>query len=118
MNGCQSVDHENDIPGTTIAQINTDELASIMQGTNDNTIFIDVREPYEFEEGHINDMINMPLSSLEDNYEELPLDSEIVIICRSGNRSMKAANMLKKYGYTKLINVQGGISNWNGKLVK
>jgi rhodanese-related sulfurtransferase len=118
ITGCQSTDEQDDSSFTEIVHINTDELASKMQNPGEDTIFIDVRETFEYEDGHIDGMINMPLSSLENTLEKLPVNSEIVIICRSGNRSMKAANMLQQNGYTKLVNVQGGISSWDGELVK
>jgi rhodanese-related sulfurtransferase len=118
ITGCQSTDKQEDSSPTEILHINTAELASKMQNPSEDTIFIDVRETFEYEDGHIDGMINMPLSSLENTFEKLPVNSEIVIICRSGNRSMKAANVLKQNGYTKLVNVQGGISSWNGELVK
>jgi rhodanese-related sulfurtransferase len=110
--GCQSA------TDPVIKQITTEELATLLQEKDDNMVFIDVREPYEYNEGHIAGMINMPLSTLDQTYEELSKKKEIIIICRSGNRSMKAANKLKDYGYTKLVNVQGGVSSWKGELVK
>jgi rhodanese-related sulfurtransferase len=102
----------------TIKQISTEELALKMQQKDENVIYIDVRESYEYEEGHIKGMINMPLSSLDQSYVKLNKNAEIVLICRSGNRSMQAANKLKNYGFTNLVNVQGGISNWTGKIIK
>lgn len=100
-----------------IEQITTSDLAIRLQDQKE-TVFVDVREEDEFNSGHIEGMINLPLSSLEENYSQIPKDSEVVLICRSGNRSMQAAEILESHGYTKLINVQGGMTSWNGPTVK
>jgi len=102
-----------------IRQISTGELERLLaQAASGDMVFIDVREPDEYAEGHIEGMVNMPLSTLEDTYSQLPKDKEIVIICRSGNRSMQAAQLLRDKGYTRLVNVQGGMLDWKGPVVR
>lgn len=110
--GCGSSTNES-----TTTAITTTELEQRMKDKPDS-IYIDVRELNEFSEGHIEGMINMPLSTLEFNYKELPLDEEIVVICRSGARSMQAINILETKGYEKLVNVEGGMLDWKGEIVK
>jgi len=101
-----------------IGHINTQELEQRMSQSNpDETLYIDVREPDEFQSSHIEGMRNMPLSSLNDSFSQLQKDKEIVIICRSGNRSMQAAKLLQDNGYGKVINVDGGMNDWKGKIV-
>ncbi|MFV8828815.1 rhodanese-like domain-containing protein [Alkalihalobacterium sp. APHAB7] len=105
--------------GTTndqIGEITTTELKTKMK-TDDNAVFIDVREIDEYEEAHVEGMTNIPLSRLANEYAQLPQGQEIVIFCRSGNRSMQAANFLFDQGYTKVTNVSGGILSWDGPLV-
>lgn len=63
-------------------------------------------------------MVNIPLSVLENEYNQIPTDKEIIIICRSGNRSLQAANTLKKLGYESLTNVKGGMLVWNGNVIR
>ncbi|MDG5789730.1 rhodanese-like domain-containing protein [Evansella sp. AB-P1] len=102
-----------------IEQINTAELAEMLNNHDtDNIFFLDVREVNEYNEGHIEGMLNIPLSVLDTEYNEIPKDNTVVIICRSGNRSLQAANILKDLGYSKLINVTGGMLNWNGNVIK
>lgn len=101
---------------TSINNITTDEMAEMMDNHDGNTVFIDVREPDEFAAGHIPGIINLPLSQLSEKTADFPKDAEIVMICRSGNRSMQAAEKLKGYGFTKLVNVQGGMNAWNGDI--
>ncbi|MCF2442519.1 rhodanese-like domain-containing protein [Dyadobacter sp. CY345] len=72
--------------------------------------FYDVREEHEFEEDNLGAIL-IPLAELPDHVAELePLkDSEIIIHCRSGARSGKAAKFLESQGFTNVRNVLGGI---------
>lgn len=70
-------------------------------------VFIDVREPEEFNSGHVESALNFPLSSLEldlAKITKLGKDSELVIYCASGNRSGQAINFLNENGFTNLSN--------------
>lgn len=74
--------------------------------------FIDVRTPSEYKNGHVKQFINIPLQSLKNQVNKLDKDKETIIICRSGNRSMKACRILKKEGFENLTNVRGGMNMW------
>ncbi|WP_078549484.1 rhodanese-like domain-containing protein [Litchfieldia alkalitelluris] len=103
----------------SIKTISTTELAQKLEDeSSSNTIFVDVREPHEFEAGHIKEMKNIPLSTLKTDYKSLSKDAEIVLFCRSGKRSLQAANILKDYGYSNVVSVNGGIQAWQGEVVK
>lgn len=68
---------------------------------------VDVREPYEYNMGHIQGAINIPSQSLMDGAPEMkdvPKDAEIIVYCRSGSRSALAIELFKQMGYTNLIN--------------
>lgn len=103
---------------TEIVNISTDELAEKLAKGEENTVFIDVREPDEFAAGHIEGFTNLPLSILDEKSADFPKDAEIIIICRSGNRSMQAAEKLLGYGFEKPINVEGGMIDWTGDIAK
>lgn len=76
---------------------------------------IDVREKMEYETGNI-DAESMPLSILESSVKNISKDKPVVIHCKSGARSKKAISLLsKKYGYTNLYNLTGGIVAWKEK---
>ncbi|GAA0302993.1 hypothetical protein GGQ92_003070 [Gracilibacillus halotolerans] len=77
-----------------------------------NIQFIDVRTPGEFKANHKKPFTNIPLSSLANKTDSLDKEKEIVVICQSGMRSMKAAKILKKQGFQKISNVKGGMSAW------
>lgn len=73
---------------------------------------LDVRTPGEFASGHIPGAINVPVQELERRLAEVGgKDQEIVIYCRSGNRSATAKRMLAQAGFSKLHDL-GAIGNW------
>ena len=75
-------------------------------------LLLDVREPFEWDICHIPDAQLIPLGSLPAHMNELDRTAEIVLLCKSGNRSAKALQLLKAAGFTKLSNVEGGIAAW------
>lgn len=86
-------------------------------------MILDIREPYEFEAGHIANSINVPRGILETaceyEYEETvpelvaARDKDIVIVCRSGNRSILAAYTMQQMGYQKVRSLKTGLRGWN-----
>ena len=73
-----------------------------------NTRFIDVREPFEFEEEHIPGAINIPLNSIPSHAEDIRnFHSPVILYCRSGNRSGMALRMLHSLGIPDLYNGGG-----------
>ncbi|MDF2858496.1 MAG: hypothetical protein K0Q87_4347 [Neobacillus sp.] len=94
--------------------INNDELETKLE-TMDNFVVLDVRETAEFAFNHIPNSISIPLGELENRLDELSKETEIYIVCRTGNRSDLAAQKLTEKGFTKVINVVPGMSQWSGK---
>ncbi len=73
---------------------------------------VDVRSPEEFAAGHLPGAINLPVQELDRRLQELlPKDQPVVLYCRSGNRSGRAAGMLKKAGYERVHDL-GAMSSW------
>ena len=72
---------------------------------------LDVRTPQEFAEGHIASAVNLPLDQAETRASEVPGDRPVYVICRSGNRSAQASEILKKAGKD-VKNVGGGMNDW------
>ena len=72
---------------------------------------LDVREDYEWEEGHIDGAQHLPLGDLPARYGEVPLDVDVYVICRSGGRSARATEWLNLNGFD-AINVKGGMGAW------
>jgi len=73
---------------------------------------LDVREPWEFEAGHVPGARLIPLAELEDRVNEVPRDRPILAICHSGQRSLAAAGYLIQLGYSAVSNVDGGTAAW------
>jgi len=78
----------------------------------DGAFFLDVREVVEWEAGHVPDTTNIPLSELESRLSELPDDQDIVVICRSGNRSAEGRDILLDAGFKNVTSMAGGVSDW------
>lgn len=79
----------------------------------ESIFLLDVREPYEYNQYNIGGTL-IPLNELPNRLDEIPTEKEIVIICRSGVRSMTAANYLNKYNPNmKLNNLKGGVLAWS-----
>lgn len=79
-------------------------------------IIVDVREQNEVEQlaFDVPAIVHIPLSEFEIRYKELPMDKELVIVCRSGSRSLRAAGFLINQGYdpVKVVNMKHGIIRW------
>lgn len=76
---------------------------------------VDVREPSEFDGilGHIDGARLVPLATVKDSAASWPKDQDVVLVCRSGARSGKAAEQLVKLGFTRVMNLRGGMLAWN-----
>lgn len=73
---------------------------------------LDVREQEEWNAGHIAGAALIPLGSLSDRLSELPKDQEIVVVCRSGNRSAQGRDILLNAGFKKVTSMAGGMNQW------
>ena len=69
---------------------------------------LDVREEYEYQNGHIKGAVNLPLREILYRKDTLPKDRDIYVYCRSGHRSTDAVNFLKSLGFEKVHNIEGG----------
>ena len=70
-------------------------------------VIIDVREPEEYASGHVAEARNVPLSKLAGDpavIADVAKDAEVILYCRSGNRSAMAMSILRAKGYTNLVN--------------
>jgi len=100
---------------TKINVISADETKELVsKKTQDKLDIIDVRQPAEYERGHIAGAKLIPLSTLADNVEKLDASKTIVTYCRSGVRSKSAAALLKRMGFEDIFSMTGGINAWDG----
>ena len=100
------------MPTKGVKQITTAQLKRDLQ--NKGKQFIDVRTQGEFKGQHIKPFKNIPLHMMnESTMQKFSKEKEIVVICQSGMRSMKATKTLKKLGFKNITNVKGGINAWS-----
>jgi rhodanese-related sulfurtransferase len=76
---------------------------------------IDVRETDEVAEGKIPGAVNIPLGLVEFRMHELDKSKEYIMVCRSGGRSGRASQLLESQGFN-VINMEGGMLSWEGKV--
>lgn len=84
--------------------------------TSDSAIVVDVREPWEYKEGHLKGSLLRPLGQIRRWAQEFDKEQEIILICRTGSRSAFAYKNLESMGFSNLKNVAGGIVTWKGSV--
>lgn len=98
--------------GTAVKNITPNEVQELIKSKKP-VLLLDVRQPEEFaHDGHIKGARLMPLSSLRDRASELPKDTPIVCVCRSGARSRTACEQLTRQGFADISNLSGGMIAW------
>jgi rhodanese-related sulfurtransferase len=77
----------------------------------EDALVLDVREPGEYEAGHVLGAKNVPLARV-DSTDLKRKDKTIIVYCGTGERAPKAAAALKKQGFAKVVNLAGGLAAW------
>ena len=91
-------------------QENSDDVEAnnIENLVKNKEFLLDVREEYEYQEGHVKGAVNLPLREILSQKDSLPKNKDIYVYCRSGHRSADAVNFLKSLGFEKVHNIEGG----------
>ncbi|MCZ8520573.1 MULTISPECIES: rhodanese-like domain-containing protein [Paenibacillus] len=79
-------------------------------GELEGDLILDVREPYEWEYYHEERAVLMPMNTIPARMEELPKDRDIYVVCAHGVRSVNVCLYLRQQGFSKLVNVDGGMA--------
>ncbi len=96
-----------------IRDVEPAELYQLLQnGTDDRPLVLDVREPWEFKQGHVPGAQLIPLGELRGRLSELNPEQSVAVICASGSRSQSAAALLGQQGFKTVYNVLGGTLYW------
>ncbi len=89
-------------------EIDIDQAATALEH---GAVFIDVREPAEYVEGHLPGAVNLPMGQLMDRTSEIDPTRPVHVVCASGNRSSAMTDALTAAGFD-AINVAGGTKDW------
>ena len=93
-------------------QIGTLEATRLIN--NENPLLLDVREPNEYDGGHLPDALHIPLSQIKDRSGELARHATrpVIVYCERGMRSNSAASALSKLGFPRVLELRGGLRAW------
>ena len=97
-----------------IPQMTVKELKRRIDAGEDLFI-LDVREPFEYQIAQIGGKL-IPLNDVPQRLNEIPREREIIVQCKSGGRSQRAAELLKQQGYPTVVNLAGGILAWSDEI--
>jgi hydroxyacylglutathione hydrolase len=105
---------KSDLAVLSVPQITVDQLRELASESESDLQIMDVRRPAEYESGHVPGAIAAPLSSLRDVAPALGLSptKTTAVICASGYRSSVATSILQQFGFTDLLNINGGTNAW------
>ena len=82
-------------------------------GEKGDLVILDVRTVSEYDSGHLKEAINIPVEALNGRLSELNQNDELLVYCRTGNRSTTAVGILRENGYDRIYHMDGGIVAWN-----
>lgn len=99
---------------TEVTLVSVEEAKNIL-AEEPGAVFLDVRTPEEFEEGHIEGAVNINFfdEDFKEQVEALDKEKPVYIYCRSGNRSQKAGKILSQMGFEKVYDIGAGYINWD-----
>lgn len=96
---------------TGYGDVNVERARELIEARPD-LVILDVRSPAEFDDGHIEGAVNIPVDSLEGRLGELDKRDELLVYCRIGNRSTRATGILRDNGFSKIYHMVAGIEGW------
>ncbi len=91
-------------------EVDVHTVASVKD--RDDVFLLDVREPWEYEEAHIPGVTLLPMGEVAANLDQIPTEKQVIVTCRSGNRSGQVARFLRENGFGNISNMSGGILEW------
>ncbi|HKB79982.1 MAG TPA: molybdopterin-synthase adenylyltransferase MoeB [Thermoanaerobaculia bacterium] len=101
------IDYEGFCNPMQSGEVTAAELAAMH-----DIVLIDVREPFEWNQGHLEGARLIPMGQLQRNLDTIPRDRDVVLYCRSGSRSAYALEMLRAAGFVRVRHLKGGILAW------
>ncbi|GAA4292790.1 rhodanese-like domain-containing protein [Aestuariibaculum suncheonense] len=107
--GCKGLSTQKDIVNVSVSS------ATEMVNNTSKLQLIDVRTPEEYNSGHLEGATNIDFfsDSFREDIEKLDKHKPVLVYCKSGGRGSKSAAIFKELGFTKIYNMEGGITSWN-----
>lgn len=96
-----------------VDQLSPKEVERRLRSESKDLVLLDVREAWERETANIEPSLHIPMDDIPDRYSELPRDRDVVVYCHHGGRSEMVAGFLEGQGFTRVINLRGGIDAWS-----
>jgi rhodanese-related sulfurtransferase len=93
---------------------NIGPMQAVQLVNREGGVFVDVCQPEEYKAGHIPNALNVPLTTLREPLKQLEKykNKPVIVSCRSGNRSVKGAIVLRKQGFQTVYSLAGGLTSW------
>jgi glyoxylase-like metal-dependent hydrolase (beta-lactamase superfamily II)/rhodanese-related sulfurtransferase len=96
----------SDVPSVAV-----EEALSWLQ-KHELALVLDVREPWEYAAGHVPGAVSLPQADLALHLDKVAKDRDVLVVCESGNRSLRASGFLRDVGYERVTNLAGGTGGW------
>lgn len=98
-----------------VTEVSPEELQR-QRASDRPPLVVDVREDWELEISRLPDVLHIPMNQIPDRLDELDPGRPVVVMCRSGGRSLRVAEFLERRGYKDVGNLTGGILAWGERL--
>jgi len=105
------IDYEEYCSPVNDLEISASQLSERLSRGED-LVLLDVREPHEFQAGHLQAAQHIPMQQVPHSIDRLPRDKEMIVYCRSGGRSARVQQFLMSQGFEKVKNLTGGMMAW------
>ncbi len=97
---------------SSVPQLSPGAARTLLMEQGDKAVLLDVREPWEYEQVHVEGARHIPMGQIPDRLGELDPKARYVVICHHGSRSQQVAQFLMSKGYGQVANLAGGIDAW------
>ena len=94
-------------------ELTASEAASVLANDPDNHVLLDVREAVELQMAALDHAVHIPMGEIPARIDELDRSKTIICLCKSGGRSAQVGRYLLEQGFTRVINMAGGINAWS-----
>ncbi|MBE9564546.1 MAG: sulfurtransferase [Proteobacteria bacterium] len=93
-------------------EFNAEQLKTYLETCDEQPLLLDVRQPWEFDVCKLDNSVLVPMSTIPSEVESLDINRETVVICHHGIRSRSVGRFLEQSGFSKVINLSGGMAQW------